>query len=217
MREQAVERLVSIDAAPVTEALIRGLLERSRAVLDGHFALHRDRHAGNALRFRGIGRDPELLASVLDAIDARLPAAVRAALQNAKILAPESAGFFLGRGLATRHGLPLVVAQTNLRRLPTRTLLSGALEPNDRVVLVNDVATTGASLDVLRELVAERGALTVGAVLFGVVGDVAFRAYCDRLQLPAHWLVTAHWRTWASAGCPKCLAHEPLVPVAELV
>ena len=215
VREQ-VARLLSVDVNEATQETILQVIARSHALLTGHFILHRGRHATNALRFRGIGRDPASARAVTEAIIARAPDVVTHALAGAKLLTPESAGFLLGRALATRYQVPHVVAQTDLRRLPAKVLRAGVIQPNDRVVLVNDVASTGASLDILRELVAERGARAVAVVLFGVVGSAAVAAYCARWQLPAHWLVTARWDTYAPEGCPGCKAGQPLSSVTEL-
>lgn len=214
-REQ-LARLISVDANETTQETIFQALAQSHALVTGHFVLHRGRHATNALRFRGIGRDPASARPVVEAIVARVSDEVAHALAGAKLLTPESAGFLLGRALAIRYRTPHVVAQTDLRRLPTKILRAGAIHPNDRVVLVNDVASTGASLDVLRELVAERGGRTVAVVLFGVVGSAAVAAYCARWQLPAHWLVTARWDTYAPEVCPGCKAGQPLISVTEL-
>jgi adenine/guanine phosphoribosyltransferase-like PRPP-binding protein len=153
---------------------------------------------------------------VVEALVATLPEGVQRELAGAKLLTPESAGFFLGRALAMRYGRPLVVAQTDLRRLPTPALRSGVIQPNDRVVLVNDVARTGTSLDALRELVVEHGGRVAAVVLFGVVGSAAVTEYCARWHLPSHWLVTARWETYAPEGCPGCKTGEPLSSIVEL-
>ena len=215
LTDAQVARLITIDTNEATRSTILRVLARSRALLTGHFAFHRERHSANALRFRGVARDPTFVRDVVEAIIAGAPSSVEHALAGAKLLAPESSGSFLGRALATRYARPLVVAQTDLRRLPTKALLSGSIQPNDRVVLVNDVASTGASLDVLRQLVAERGGLAVAVVLFGVIDSAAVTAYCARWQLPSHWLVTARWETNSPQVCPGCKAGEPLIPVAE--
>lgn len=214
---EQLARFVAVDADEAVQAIITRALAESHALLTGHFALHRGRHATTALRFRGVGRDRGFLRVALDAILARAPDDLTRALAGAKVLTPESSGLFLGRALAAHYQTAHVVAQTDLRRLPTRALLAGTIRPNDRVVLVNDVASTGASLEPLRQLVAERGGLAVGVVLFAVVGAAAVTEYCAKWQLPSHWLVTARWETYAPDVCPGCKAGEPLVPVAEFV
>jgi len=212
---EQVARLVTVDANDATQGAILQVLAQSRALLSGHFALHRGRHSTTALRFRGIGSDAVFMRTVVDALVEQVPEDVEQALAGAKLLTPESSGFFLGRALAARYRASHVIAQTDLRRLPMKTLLAGTIRPNDRVVLVNDVASTGTSLDALRQLVAERGGLAVAVLLFGVVGSAAVTEYCARWQLPAHWLVTARWDTFAPELCPGCKAGEPLISVAE--
>jgi len=210
--------LIAIDATERTQSAISASLIRCRAVVSGHFALHRGRHAATALRFRGIGQDPDALAVVVDALFERMPPSLAELLPGAKVLSPESSGFFLGNAIARRCEAPLVISQTDTRRLPTRSLLSGTIEPGDRVMLVNDVAGTGASIDALRVLVAERHAFLSGVIVFGVVQPEQFRRYCSDLELPAHWLITAKWRNYTPAvDCPGCTAGAPLIPIAEFV
>ncbi|HEY0478055.1 MAG TPA: hypothetical protein VGD37_11050 [Kofleriaceae bacterium] len=210
-------RLVTVDADEAAQDVLLRRLTQSSALLTGHFALHRGRHSTAALRFRGLGRDPVFMRTAIDAIVARAPEELTRALAGAKVLTPESSGFFLGRALAARHGTSHVVARTDLRRLPTKTLVAGAIEPNDRVVLANDIASTGASLERLRELVVERGGLVVGVVLFAAIGSAGIQQYAARWQLPSRWLVTAQWKTYSPEICPGCRAGEPLISVTEFV
>jgi adenine/guanine phosphoribosyltransferase-like PRPP-binding protein len=212
-----LSELIDINAPAGVRTSVADALSAAKAVVKGHFALHAHRHAVHALRFRGIARDPLALETVVDVLDAQLPGSIASQFPGAKVLSPESAGFFLGNELARRRDAELVICQTDMRRLPTTSLLSGAIQPNDRVVIVNDVAGTGASLDALRNVAAERGALLVGAVLFGVVQPDRFRDECERLDLPYHWLVTGKWTTHAPrVDCPGCMANLPLMPIAEL-
>jgi adenine/guanine phosphoribosyltransferase-like PRPP-binding protein len=208
-------QLVTIDASEARRAQLLDILGRTNTVLAGHFSQYRNRHSTSALRFRGIGRDPAALDTVCDALLETAPAPFAARLRGAKILSPESSGYFLGRALATRASAAHAVTQTDLRRMPSPKLLAGAIEPNERVVLVNDIASSGASLDILRELVVARGAIAVAVVLFAVVGTDTVRDYCAKWQLPVHWLVTARWGSYEPGACPGCRDQLPLAPVAE--
>ena len=209
-----VRQLVAIDADGATRSAVIEALASSRSLLQGHFALHRGRHATTALRFRGLGHDPAALRVIAKAL-----VTPDWDLRGTVLLSPESSGFFLADALARMHGgLPHAIAQTDLRRMPTRTLLSGAIQPNDRVVIVNDVANSGASVDVLRELIVERGAFAHGVLVFGVVGVTEFHAYCDRWKLPRRHLLTANWQLFTpEVDCPGCARREPAIPIAEFV
>jgi adenine/guanine phosphoribosyltransferase-like PRPP-binding protein len=214
------ESLVQLRLAEAEQRDVLACLHDYKAVLDGHFALHRGRHSTKMLRFRGIGRDATALVRVTRALSEQLPAQLKHALElpGVKLLCPETAGFFLANALSRKYEAELVITQTDLRRLPTKSLLAGSIRSNDRIVIVNDVAGTGASIESLRELAVERHARVEGILTFGVVDEHAFRRYCEQARLPAHWLVTAGWKTHTpEVDCPGCSSRAPLMPVAELI
>jgi adenine/guanine phosphoribosyltransferase-like PRPP-binding protein len=103
---------------------------------------------------------------------------------GAKVLSPESAGFFVGAAIARRHGLEHAVVATDARRLPTSEVTAGHLGPRDRVVLVNDVGSTGAGLEPMLAAVERAGAEPLGVLLFAVVGAETFAAWCNQRGLP---------------------------------
>ncbi|MGN6106560.1 MAG: hypothetical protein ACTHU0_15750 [Kofleriaceae bacterium] len=204
--------LLEIDLKPELAGALHAIFDRARALLPGHFGFHADRHSDVALRFRALQRDPGL-AELADALVESAPWS----LDGVVLLSPSSAGFVLGDAIARRRRLRHAVVQTDLRRLPTKRLLAGALAPRERVVLVNDVASTGRSLDAMRELVAERGAFVAGVLLGCVVDRAAFDAYCADWKIQAHALATARWTPHpAGSDCAGCAAGLPLVPISEL-
>lgn len=218
---QTIENIsdyLEVNAAEASRTKLTKILRERKAVLKGHFALHRTRHAVNALRFRGIGQDPAALTAVAEMLFEEMPAALNDAFTKAKVLSPETSGFFLGEEIARSRGLELAIAQTDLRRLPTSSLLVGGIQAGDRIMIVNDIAGSGASTEALRSLIAERHATLQGIVVFGVVDDSAFRRYCTELRVAGHWLVTATWKTYMPDDeCPGCRAATALVPISEFV
>lgn len=208
--------LLTVDPAVPDAAGVIDDLARTRSVLRGHFALRRGQHTRTALRFRAIGRD----GAALEASARRVSDLATWDWANVKILSPESAGFFLGAALAKLHAAPHAVAQTDLMRAPTDRLVTGSpeLARDERVVLVNDVASSGASLDPLRDLAARSGARVIGACLFSVVGFADFSAYCHRHRLVHVAITVAHWPLMppGAQSCSGCESHESVVPIAEL-
>lgn len=194
-------------------AAVEDAIDRTGTILRGHFALRRELHIDTAVRFRAIGRDPDALT----VIATQLAGLARWSWPGVRVLSPESAGFFLGAAIARLHGLAHAVVETDVRRLPTASLAAGELAPGDRVVLVNDVGSTGAGLEPMLELIAQRGAQPIGVLLFAVVGAEAFTAWCDRRGLAGHFLTIARWGelTPGAATCAGCAAALPLVPVTE--
>lgn len=194
--------------------LVHDALSRSGALLRGHFGLQGGRHTEYFIRFRAVSRDPALLA----AIAGQLVDAV-ALPPSPIILVPESAGFFLGDAIGRRIGAPLAVARTDLSRRPARALLHGAIPEGAQVVVVNDVVTTGASLEPLLELVTDRGATVAAALVFGALDGTSFRSTLNRRRIPGDHLLEAsdRWRLQPAESCEICKrAGPPVIPAAEL-
>lgn len=194
--------------------LIHDALARSGALLRGHFGLQGGRHTEYFIRFRALSREPDLLEPIVD----HLLAAV--ALPDAPhVLVPESAGFFLGDSIARRLGAPLAVARTDLTRRPARALLHGELPAGAQVVVVNDVVTTGASLEPLLDLVADRGATVAAALVFGALDGTGYRSTLNRRRIPGDHLLEAseRWPMQPAETCDVCRRGGlPLIPAAEL-
>ena len=129
-----------------------------------------------------------------------------------------AAGHFLGDALATRLGATVAVARTDLQRRPARSLYNGTIHRGDRVLVVNDVVTTGTSLEPLLELAADRGATVTGVLVFGALDGPGFRSMLNRRQVPGDHLLEAGpaWALRDPEECPACARGEPLLPAAEL-
>lgn len=203
---------ISTDSDPAARPRIASLLERTGGLLEGHFALQRGRHTTHALRFRAIAREREALKEVSDAC----LALATWSWKDVVVLSPESAGFFLGDAIAHGKSCAHAVVQTDLRRRPIQRLTAGEVPRGASVVIVNDVSSTGESLQPLVELVRSREGTIAGVLLFAVVGVEDFVAFRKREKLQVEWLVTAKWKpTPAGPSCPGCAAKEPLIPIAE--
>lgn len=201
----------SVDAALIEQ--LHDAIDRSGALLSGHFALKRGVHMATALRFRAVGRDLDALTLIAREL-AALP---KWSWEGAKVFSPESAGFFLGHAIAAEKAVEHAVAQTDVRRLPTGELIAGDIVAGDRIVLVNDVGSTGKSLDPMLELVQSRGASVIGALIFAVVDAKSFQANCYDKGLAAHYLALARWNpVEPGERCPGCRERLPLVPIVEL-
>lgn len=196
-----------------TVQAVTSVLDRTGALVPGHFELHDGLHTNVALRFRGIARDPTSLATVASAV------ASLATWEwgDVTIVSPESAGFFLGAAIARQLGRPHAVVQTDLRRRPTRKVVAGDLDGTRSVVLVNDISSTGESLRPMIELARERGCAVRGALLFSVGDTGRVASFSNEVGIGVRWLVTAQWSaTPAGDHCAGCALRTPLFPIAEL-
>ncbi len=215
LRTAALEEVRSVVVVTprrgLPELMHRALAETG-ALLHGHFGLHGGKHTDYFIRFRALSRSTELLGLVADHLVTRVEPDVTT------VIVPESAGFFLGDALATRLGATVAVARTDLQRRPARSLYNGTIHRGDRVLVVNDVVTTGTSLEPLLELAADRGATVTGVLVFGALDGPGFRSMLNRRQVPGDHLLEAGpaWALRDPEECPACARGEPLLPAAEL-
>lgn len=215
LRTAALEEVRSVVVVTprrgLPELMHRALAETG-ALLHGHFGLHGGKHTDYFIRFRALSRSTELLGLVADHLVTRVEPDVTT------VIVPESAGFFLGDALATRLGATVAVARTDLQRRPARSLYNGTIHRGDHVLVVNDVVTTGTSLEPLLDLAADRGATVSGVLVFGALDGPGFRSMLNRRQVPGDHLLEAGpaWALRDPEECPACARGEPLLPAAEL-
>ena len=211
---RAVAANLSVRAALAGHgARLLEIVQQSRALIGGHFRLQGQGHSPVYLRFRQIGREPAWVTDVATILLDSLP---RMATFS-KVLAPESAGYHLGRAVADVAGVELAVAKIDMARRPARELRSGTIDRGDYVLVVNDVVATGGSLEALREAVTAQGGHVAGLIVFATLVETAFDALATRWGGPAHAACAGRWAIYPKGvGCPMCAAGQELVPGLEL-
>ena len=209
----AASDFLACTASPSTASQLFSAIDETNALLPGHFALQRQRHSAMALRFRAIARDSNALALAAGALIKQ----TQWSWAEVTIVSPETAGFFLGAAIAKQVGCPHAVVQTDMRRLPTNRLVAGTIPKGAPVVVVNDVASTGTTLDPIRELIQQSGATFLGVLAFAVVGPAEFLAYGNRYSAQVAWSMAARWSAVepGPSTCDGCQRKLPLLPIAE--
>jgi orotate phosphoribosyltransferase len=173
------------------------LLARPGVLESGHFRLLSGAHSEHFLRFSRIASDPTALESLAAAL-----APTVASWRPDAVLAPSTAGVSLGRELAQQLGLTLNLASVDESGRADE-ILGGVFLGGRRVLIINDVVTTGEGLEALANVADAAGGTVAGAAWF------ASRAHVDvasRLGAPTAWLVTAELPTFAPEACPCCVA-----------
>lgn len=103
--------------------------------------------------------DPELLRDVAKATAALLPAGVTT------LGAPEGAAMLLVAAVSLETGLPVTVVRKHAKEYGTRAQVEGNVSPGAKVVLIEDVSTTGHQVRAAAEVLEAAGAEIVGIVL----------------------------------------------------
>lgn len=188
--------------ASLRDASIEQLFARSGALLDGHFALKSGRHAGRYLEKFLVLQQPSVGVEI-----GRRMAAELAAYRPTMVVGPTTGGVLLSFEVARQLGGGTRAAFAEPVASGGRALRRGwPVAPSERVVVVDDILTTGASL-----------AETVEAVRRAGVEPLAAAVIVDRsvepidVRVPVHALGRIHVPSWAADACELCAVGVPLV------
>lgn len=113
----------------------------SRALLEGHFLLSSGRHSAHYLQCARVLADPMRASRLAAALAARIPRELRKDIT--KVVSPAMGGVIIGHEMGRALGVEALFVE---RPTGTFELRRGfELEPGDKVLMVEDVVTTGLS------------------------------------------------------------------------
>lgn len=174
------------------------ILEEKGAVLHGHFLLSSRRHSDVfAQKFRVL-EHPDIAKSFGESLAQAFAGGFDV------VVSPAVGAIVLGFTTALAGGARFVFTE---REGDAMTLRRGfSVGEGERVLVVEDVITTGGSAREVVDLVVARGARVIG------VGALVDRADPSRgdLGAPLKALVTLPSRSWEPGDCPLCASGEPL-------
>ena len=169
-----------------------GLFRKSGALLEGHFRLTSGLHSDQYLQCALVLQYPEFA----DALGHALAERTRH-LQPTVVLSPALGGIVIGQEVGRALGIRAVFAE---RQDGALTLRRGfVLAPSDRVLVVEDVMTTGAST---RETAAVAEA--IGAHVIGAAAIVDRGCDPSTFTLPLQTLIKLQVPTYPPESCPLC-------------
>ena len=174
----------------------------SKALLEGHFLLSSGRHSAHYLQCARVLMDPARAARLAIALAQRIPRELRKDI--AKVVSPAMGGVIIGHEM----GRALEVEAIFVER-PTGTfeLRRGfTIEPGEKVLMVEDVVTTGLSsreaIDCIREAGGE--VIAAAALVDRSAGSVD-------LGVPFFPLIAINFPTYAPDELPPELAATPAI------
>ena len=182
----------------MTRNEILDLFRGSSALLEGHFRLSSGLHSPGYLQCALVLQHPPHAAALGAALAGRV-----AALAPTAVLSPALGGVIIGHEVARALGVRALFAE---REGAALTLRRGfTLSAGDRVVIVEDVVTTGGSTKETMAVAQAAGAEVVAAT--AIIDRSAGRAALD---VPLHALVDLALPTFAPEACPLCGQGVPL-------
>ena len=184
---------------PTDTSTILDRFRRVGGLLDGHFRLTSGLHSAGYLQSALVLQHPReaeacgtALADKLRGLDAQV------------VLSPALGGIVIGQEVGRALGIRAIFAE----RLDGRLVLRRGfvLEPGEKVLVVEDVVTTGGStretIDVARQ---------AGAVVVGAAAIIDRSGGQQQLDVPFHSLAAVSLPTYEPESCPLCLAGQPVV------
>ena len=177
------------------------LFRKSGALLEGHFRLTSGLHSPGYLQCALVLSQPEFAGRLGRAIGDRMAAR---GVRPTVVLAPAIGGIVIGHEVGRALGVRALFAE---RQDGTLTLRRGfTLCGRDRVLVVEDVLTTGGSTRETIEVAKAAGAQVVGAA--SIVNRSGGRAEFD---VPFASLVDVDLPTYEPDKCPLCAQGLPVV------
>jgi orotate phosphoribosyltransferase len=177
------------------------LFRNAGAYLEGHFRLSSGLHSGGYMQSALVLQHPadaEALGAALAAQLERFKAQV--------VLSPALGGIVIGYEVARALGVRALFAERSAPPASTLVLRRGfSLTPGERVIVIEDVFTTGGStretMDVARAAGAE--VVAAGAIVDRSGGTVNF-------DVPHAALISISVPTYSPAECPMCAQGIPV-------
>lgn len=176
----------------MTEAEVLAALKDAHAILHGHFQLTSGRHSDTYVQCARVLEDPALTTRLANAIVASLPEDAAIDL----VAAPAVGGIVIGFAVAQALGVRFIFSEREQGAMRFRRAFD--VPVGARVLVVEDVVTTGGSVAEVADLVRDAGGVPVAATsLIDRGGPKAF-------DLPLYPLLRLEVESWEPDSCGLC-------------
>ena len=184
----------------MTDEEILAIFRAAEALLDGHFVLSSGRHSPRYLQCARVLMDGKRAEKLARALTAKLPPELSSTIDA--VVSPAMGGVIIGHEMGRALGVPAMFVERpdgvfGLRR-------GFALEPGTKVLLVEDVVTTGlSSREAITAIEAAGATVIAAASLVDRSGGTA------DLGVPFTPLIRIDVPTYAADDLPRDLASIP--------
>ena len=183
----------------MTDREVLDLFRQAGALLEGHFKLSSGLHSDRYLQSALVLQHPDFAERLGRAIAERT-----GYLQATAVLSPALGGIVIGHEVGRALHVRALFAERQDGRLSLRRGFT--LGPADRVLIVEDVITTGGST---RETIAVAEA--AGAQVVGAASIIDRGSDASRLAVPLQSLVKLQVAAYDPPACPLCAKGLPVV------
>jgi orotate phosphoribosyltransferase len=177
---------------------VLSLLNKTGAVLQGHFRLSSGLHSPNYVQCALLLQHPRNAKAIGEELAARIRS-----IRPDKIVAPALGGLIIGYTVAEALDIPMVFTE---RKDGEMTLRRGfRIAQGERVVIVEDVVTTGKSTREAAQVVARHGGL-----VFGFASILNRSGKANPFDAPYESLLQMALETSEESDCQLCRSGMPL-------
>ena len=183
----------------MTQEEVRALLVETGAIMDGHFLLTSGLHSPHYVEKFNVLQHP--------AYTAQLCAAMAEKFKNAEIetvVGPVTGGILLAHETGKALGTRAIFTERVDGKMTFRRGFS--LREGERVLIVEDIVTTGGSIKEVIDVVKAAGAVPVAVSM--LVDRSGGKANFG--DVPATALLTMDVETYAPENCPLCAKGVPM-------
>jgi orotate phosphoribosyltransferase len=183
----------------LTDDEVLNLFRKSGGLLEGHFRLTSGLHSERYLQSALVLQYPEFAETL-----GRELANRTRHLQPTVVLSPALGGIVIGQEVGRALGVRAIFAERQDGKLTLRRGFS--LQPGERVLVVEDVVTTGGSTQETIDVARAAGATVVGAA--SIIDRSGGK---QRIDVPYHALAAISLPTYEAEACPMCAEGKPVV------
>jgi len=180
------------------EAEVKQLFVETGAILEGHFLLTSGLHSPLYVEKFQVLQYPEHTAALCKAL------AERFIQDNVQlVIGPMTGGILLAHEVGKNLGTRAIFTERENGRM---TLRRGfVIKPGERVLIVEDIITTGGSVQEVVDVVRAHGGIPVGA---GILVDRSGGTI--DFGIPHQALLHLTVETYSAEACPLCAKGQPI-------
>ena len=183
------------------EDQLLNIFRQKDAYLEGHFLLSSGLHSPNYMQCAKILQYPEIASDLGHRVQQKLSSEVE---KVDLVLSPALGGIIIGHEVARAFGVPFLFCEREDKSFKLRRGFE--IHPNQNVIVVEDVVTTGGSTKETIAVAQSAGAKIagVGSIVDRSAGSLDFPApYAALLKLPLD--------TFQPSQCPLCAQGIPVI------
>jgi len=182
----------------LTDKEILAALQDAQAIRSGHFVLTSGRHSGQYVQCARVLEDPALTTRLAQTAVERLPGGLDIDL----VAAPAVGGLIIGFAVAQALGVKFIFSEREHGAMVLRRAFE--VPPGARVLVVEDVVTTGGSVGEVVDLVTSSGGTVVGVV------SLIDRGGEKKFNTPYWPLLRLEVESWEPDSCGLCADGVPV-------